>query len=47
MVRLVSDARMLVRLNFQVTGTAERKLSAYSKLSGRSASDVVRQLVSE
>jgi len=36
-----------VRLNFQITTEAETRISDYCKTTGRSASDIVRQLVSE
>lgn len=43
----MSDRNLTTRLNYQVTETAEKRLSDYCALSGRSASDVVRQLVCE
>ena len=36
-----------VRLNFQITEKAQERLDDYCQWSGRSASDVVRQLVTE
>ena len=36
-----------VRLNFQVTDEAERRIGEYCNTTGRSASDIVRQLVCE
>ena len=43
----MNDRNLTTRLNYQVTETAELKLADYCALSGRSASDVVRQLVCE